>query len=374
MTLQEIHVRPAKREDAVQISTLLKNLGLIVPGLPDVEKIDQFWDKLWDKNPYFTEFNMNVEYGWVMIANERIVGFFGCIPRVYCLGSQRIPVSIASLWGVEKEYRTYTHLLSDRFFNYNSVSLKIVTTAIKPTGRLFEKYGGRKVPCPDLAEVYMVPVDFSELLRHKFSTLLVKNSIGGVLFKIAQIFLTPWKYKYKALSKDSAIREITINEIPKDFDSFIYRCFKAQTGLSASRYSTIIEWYYSDFGASSTRRLFVCSDQGQTTGFISIIKEAVAGNSGLERYKVIDLVALSTEIKKRLIRNVLKFLADTGGHVLEFHHPGMIEKKEIPAFTLNRKFSSFPIYYQTADAKLDIFLQEKQNWQIMPFDGDTCLI
>jgi hypothetical protein len=59
--------------------------------------------------------------------------------------------------------------------------------------------------------------------------------------------------------------------------------------------------------------------------------------------------------------------------VLEIHHPGMINKKEISSFIIKRKFPQFPLFYHTSDIKLDEMLQNKDIWNIMPFDGDTCL-
>ena len=164
---RSIEIRLANNDDKLAICNLLKLLGLQIPDEP--AKVDSLWNKLWNDNPFYEHFNVPVTYGWVMVHEKKIVGFFGSIPRVYQWNNELIPVSIAGLWGVEKEFREHTKMLCDKFFYENPIDLKLVTTAIKPTGRIFEKYKGQKVPVPELDIVQMIPINLSKLIHFKLS-------------------------------------------------------------------------------------------------------------------------------------------------------------------------------------------------------------
>lgn len=362
---KDIQIRLAEREDAREISVLLKKLGLNLPN--EIEKINQHWDRLWKNNPYYSYFNEKTLYGWVMLHNNNIVGFFGCIPRIYFLNSKPIPVAIASQWGVEKEYRTYTGLLCDKFFNENPIALKLVTTAIKPTGKIFEKYGGHKVPVAELDKVIMIPINLFKLIIHKYN-----KSIKKYLFKFLN-YLIPWKLQFQLINKNKNISEIDFFSLPSDINEFFERYFKNVKGLVAYRSSDILKWYYSGGNRELTKKIFVYSLNNKTLGYASIINEPIKDNLELKRYKIIDLIAENTQIKKEMIKELIRISNETKIDILEIHHAGTISKDEIPAFALNREYSQFPLYYQTTDNLVDNLLKDKNNWNISPFDGDTCL-
>ena len=281
ITRNELNIRHAKSEDAIEVCKLLKKLGL---NQPANQEAIQHWQRLWNENPFYKTFKLEHFYGWVMEHNGKIVGFFGNIPRTYSLNYKLIPVAIASQWGVKKEYREYTDLLSEKFFNENPITLKLVTTAIKPTGRIFEKFNGKRVPNNELDNVYMVPIDLFKLIQHKYTNSLLKFFIAFLSYII------PWKWKFRTIKKNNAIREIKIETAENNLEEFLNRFMNQSKGLIATRNLETLKWFYLGGIRRLEKKFFIYEEKNIITGFASIIEEPIEGNSSIKRFKVIDVV------------------------------------------------------------------------------------
>jgi len=362
----EISIRLATDKDGLEICKLLKKLGLQLPD--DTNGMISHWKRTWEQNPYYQTFKEEIVYGWVMEHNGRIVGFFGSIPRVYKLNSKLFRVSIASQWGVEKDFRSFTSLLCDRYFKENTLPLKLVTTAIKPTGRIFERYGGNKIPNENLGLVYMIPISLLKLISLKF-----KSNVAKSFFDILNNIF-PWKFQYKIIRKNKNISEIRIESPPHDFDIFLNNFCDQRTGLVALRTTEIIKWHSSDNTNKSQKKHFVYSENEKTIGYASITWEYLKNDLNILRFKIIDVLALSLKVKKLILKELIRYTYQNKADILEIHHPGMIAKNEIPSLlVLQRKHNHFPLYYQTSDENLEEILKQENNWNMSPFDGDTSL-
>lgn len=361
----DILIRVAKREDTLEIANLLKRLGLVLPHEP--EDLLKHWNRLWDDNPYYTYFTDAVHYGWVMEHNKVIVGFFGSIPRVYQFNQELIPVAIGSHWGVEKEYRAFTKLLSERFFNDNPVSLKLTSTAIKPTGRIYEAYGGHKVPLPELAKVYMIPISLFKLVGLKFKASALKKFIRGLQF------LIPWKWLFAWRSYDPSLIELNLADAPEDFAALLDRDIKKTDGLVAYRNLDLLHWFYTNTQGGLDKKLYVYRVNNVSVGFVSLVYEPIKEDNSIIRAKIIDLVADSSHYKKIILKALLRPLYEAKVDVIEIHCPGTIKREDIPSVVFERQHAQFPFYYHTDDPKLTVALQSPQNWNPSPFDGDTAL-
>lgn len=362
----DIIIRPAKEDDGLEACKLLKKLGLNLPETD--EEILLHWNRLWKNNPYYNKFNENIQYGWVMEYENKIVGFFGSIQRVYCLNSTPIRVSIASQWGVEKDFRTYTSLLCDQYFRNNICSLKIVTTAIKPTGRIFSKYDGKKIPNQNLDSVYMIPISLFKLIAVKIKNPFIKY------FTLSLDKIFPWKFQYRFIKKNKNISKIQIGSSSKDLDIFFNRFYSETNGLFAVRTIEILKWHSESHNKKPKIKYFKYSENNEIKGFASISIGTVPENPDIIRFKIIDLLAETKAIKKSILKELIRYSYNENADIVEIHHPGFVNKNEIPlAIVLSRKHTHFPLYYQTNDIKLDEILRNKSNWNISSFDGDTSL-
>lgn len=359
----EIIIREAKREDVIPSLKLLKDLGL---KLPEDKDLDSYIRNLWDNNPYFKIFKEDIFYGWVLVHEDKVRGYFGCLPRVYSLNGELIKVAIASQWGILKPYRAFTNLLADQFFLKNSIETKLVTTAIKPTGRIFNKYKGFAVPDPTLQEVYMVPLKFETLIAHSFRE--------KKLLKWFAPFAMILNLKYLFLKKDKNFKSFEIENLPSDIDQFFKRFFEKSKGLEAHRSAEILTWFYKNATRGLEKKLFVYTTNKTTRGYCSVIKEPVVENLKIKRWKIIDLIAESAPIKKKMIESLLKVAIEENIDVVEFQLPGDISKSEIPTFSLKRELPQFPVFYQTTSDELNSLFSQPEAWSINSFDGDTCII
>ena len=359
----QITIRKATREDAIPATELLKRLGLI---LPEGEGINRFWDRLWVDNPYYEYFEEERLYGWAMEHNDRMVGFFGCIPRVYLLDGQPQRVAIASQWGVEKDYREFTHMLCQAFFQDNPIDVKLVTTAIKPTGRIFDRYDGKPVPCPGLGQVIMVPLRLKKLLGGRFPRFKpIARAVGSTI---------PHSYRFRKIKEDSSFKEFNLSQIPPEVNSFLEHHSKNRKGLFALRNSETLNWLFSDNFRGLTTHAYAQYSNGDVTGYAAMVDEPVSDMPEIRRFKVVDLLAGSAEIRSSMFKQLAGIAFDNDADVMEIHLPGTVNKTDVPFPTLSRDLPQFPVYYQSTNPDLSARLNSPDAWHISPFDGDSCLV
>lgn len=366
---EDLVIRLAVKVDLAEATRLLLRLGLIMPADDEAE---QHWNRLNENNPYYKVFNEPVHRGWVMEHEGKMVGFFGTFPRIYYLDGKPFRMGIASQWGVEKEYRSFTQLLSDCFFNEHPVETKLVTTAIKPTGRLFAKYNGHPVPSPDLITVYMVPFRMDKLAAAKLGAKIKAPFIVNIISAMLQIISFPWRLYYRRIKKSKHVKEVDSAALPVAFEQFWLNYLQQTKGLIADRSSETIKWFYNGGFRKLKNTVFVYEKDNTILGYASILIEPVK-DGNLNRYKIVDLIALSDEIKLALMKHLTRYCYDAGADVLELHLPGMLKKQDIPVFTLSRQIPSFPFYYHSSNAYIDQLLLNENQWQPSPYDGDVCL-
>lgn len=368
----EISIRLAVKEDMITVCDLLRDLGLILPPKTEEQKVQNHINRMWDNNPYYKEFKEPVFYGWVMQHKGEVVGFFGTIPRIYYLNYKKIPVSIASNWGVKKEYRAFTGMLCDKYFKENPIALKLVTTAIKPTGKIFERYDGKRAPDTTLDSVYMVPFRLSRLMMLKFKG--SKLAVVNPLLKLLSIFPL-WRLQYAFAGKDTCLQEVDVDNLPADFDAFQQEYHAHTPGFIASHDLGTMQWMYKGGKPDLIKKVFVyrSSKDNKILGYASLMDEPIINDSGFKRYKIGDLLASSSEVKKAMLKALIRYAYDANADVLEIHMPDTIAKEEIPAFTLHRKVPAFPVFYHTYDKEIETILVQETNWHITPYDGDTSL-
>jgi len=371
--LKDLTIRAAETSDTIPISNLLIAHGLVIPGETDEDKRDLHWRRWWDTNPYYKNSPHPITYGWVMIFEGRIVGFFGCIPRIYFRNQAMVPLAVGSAWAVEKDFRPFIHLLSDQFFINNPIKIKLGTTTSKPVARYFEKYGGRAVSNPDLQEVYMIPIRLKRLAMFKAAGLTGKYPAMKPFLSLA-LSLIPWSWQHQMIPADPHFQETALNQLDARFETFWQKCLSANRGFLTSRSLETMKWYYGGKPSPWSKQLFLyTAATGEILGYASMMKQAVKDNDQLIRYTVVDLLALDKTSEKKILKGLIRYAAHHQFDVLEVPLPGKIKRKNIPALTFVRKVAFFPVFYQNADPEDETYYQDPVNWQITPFDGDTCL-
>lgn len=362
---KELVVRPASAGDLPACCALMKELGLNWPDPRDAQAMEAAIDALWSRNPCVLEADEAARYGYLMEHHNKVVGFFGNVPSRYLMNGKPVLASVATAWGIKKEYRAHKQLLADGYFVANPLALKLVTTASARAGLMYLHYGGSYAPLKRLDEVYVVPFRLGQLLA---------LSLPAALKPLAALLnlLPLWRMGAGAAPK-AIVNEFTLDSFPDDYDTFWAEAAANAKGLIAWRDAATIRWAYGASRRNTPKRFFVLREHadGPIVAYAVILRETIARDASFNRWKVSDLLALSGSHRSTLLRTLIHMLASSGCDALEFHVPGTLEQKDIPAFTLKRRTRAFPVLYQGAVGASATYLAEPRNWTITPFDGDT---
>lgn len=371
---KEIIVRAAVKADTIAIADVLRNEGLSLPPANNQQLVIDHWERLWDKNPYYKQMDATVFYGWVLEQGSTIVGFFGYLPRVYYLEQKKVTVYIASNWAILKPFRKFAYLLCDAFFNSYPNQLKLTTTAITPTGKIFSMFKGKQFPDPSMHAAYVIPLRIEKLVKTKFPVSPVIYSLLRPLLLAGNFFL-PVSFQSRVLWSGGKLTRFMIEDLPADFEQFWLTYLKQTKGLLASRDTETMRWVYADVKKENRKHLFIYRSGNDQSihGYASLIEEPVVMNPEIKRYKIGDILALSDSAKRKMIRELIRYSLLNGADLLEIHLVGNVNRKDIPSYHIERKTASFPVYYHTQDAELSVLLSNNNNWLLTPYDGDTIL-
>lgn len=369
-------LREAEFRDSETATELLRDLGLTLPEARD--EINDHWHRLWIDNPAIQIDGAPVARGWVLEDTGRMVGFFGNIPMLYDYGGRPIIAAVASQWGVEKKYRYETPRLAEAYFTQQNVELLLVTTGIKPTGRIFTRYGGFRVPQLGCDQVLLWVLD----PRGFIAAGLVKKGINkrvaamiaftGAPIVRAGVLLSSHSHSGKAKNID----QINVKQIEDEFDGLWVRKRDEVDCLMASRTSESLRWHFGTKSMMQRTRLLVSRSHKGLEGYAMIMRED-APSIGLKRLKIIDLfVAGNNEavIDSLLAAAFETALADgchviemTGlpsalrNHIISHHHPR------------TRQLATWPAFYKVMKDDLNIPFKDEKSWYVSAYDGDTAL-
>lgn len=357
---------------------MVKNLGL-AKHLNE-EAFSWNWMKYSQENPAIKrECHSESLSGWVMENKGRIVGFFGSIPRLYRYGNDDISVSVASTWVVEKEYRTHTGLLSKAFFNQENIDMQMVTSAIKPTSRIFERFSGKRMPLLDYENVLFWIINPSAFIKSFLLKLKFNSSIAGFYGYILSPFLSAlMAFKIKSVWPQSGRENISIesqeiDKIGEDFNELWFRKIEEKKCIYAYRTAEHLRWSLEIVNKSNPINIFCCRCDKRLEGYIIIINE-ILPEICLNRVKVIDLFVINDNfnIIDSLFAATFKKAFELGCHVVEvIGLPEKIRRHLLKHRPFLRKYTNFPYYYRVNSEKYKTILGSPEPWYPTPFDGDS---
>lgn len=367
-----VFVRPATKEDTLQIADMLREEGLSLPSKNDSHLVKKHWERLFELNPFYKVFPKKEFIGWVMFDNNKVVGFFGVIPRIYILNNQPVEVYVGSNLGIVKAYRKFAYLICEPFFNMNPESIKITTTAIDSTGKIFKMFKGKVYPDADIINTLFIPFRFENLILTKFKLFDKKYNFLRKTLSIFNYFNPAFIKSF--FFKSNIISEL-VNSIPDEFDIFWQTYLKNYSGFIASRDLDSMRWVYEDVRNDNRKKIFLYRNKqnGDIIAYASLIEEPISLNKNLIRYKIADLLYLDPNHKKSIIKHLIKFCISQRADLLEFHLTPDVSKNDIPVFTFSRKTAYFPVLFHTQNKEIEFLLSQKDFWKISPYDGDTIL-
>lgn len=365
-------LRAARFEDCMEGSFLLRRLGLDMPG--DQSLIEAHWRRLWLDNPALASGRPPLSLGWVLEHGGKMVGFFANFAALYNLGNRTVIAAIASQWGVEKSFRSETPRLAEAYFAQPHADLILVTTAIKPTGRLFVAHGGDPIPQSGLDNVLFWIFDSGGFLE---ATARKKKFPYPSLARLAS----------PALQAICALRgshrsgtEVTVSgfeALDARFDGlWIAKRDEHPIRLYACRDARSLRWHFTPHATRGGLRVFTVMTGRDLAGY-AISAPDHAPEIGLRRFKLLDLLVRDddpTMIRALLLQAITAARMD-GAHILE---AGCIPTRHAAVFDdlrpFSRKLPTWPCFWKALDSPLTATLHQADAWNITPYDGDAALL
>jgi hypothetical protein len=134
-------LREIALDDYAQIASLTAPYGFT----PSVWTYEQ-WRHLWVNNPAYLRMGENFPRGWVLDADQRIVGHIANVPLLYQFDGRQLFVANGYSFVVEAEYRGYALFLLDQYMNQKSVDVVLGHQANLDSSRAHGELGAKSVP------------------------------------------------------------------------------------------------------------------------------------------------------------------------------------------------------------------------------------
>ncbi|MBL4690942.1 MAG: hypothetical protein JKY68_05700 [Rhodospirillales bacterium] len=374
-------LRAATFDDCIEATALLTRLGLTMPEGDDA--IRAYFDSLWRTNPAMHAAKTKPALGWVLENSGEMVGFFGNVPLLYEIDGKPVIVSDASLWGVDENFRSETPRLAEAYFGQTDVDLLLVTTAIKPTRRIFERYGGLPVAQANLDQVLYWVIDGGGFVRaglRKKGRGGMASFLGGVLGGMALNARLRLLGRRPFASLDG-ITIIRPEEIDDGFDDLWRRKTREYPGrMLANRSAVALKWHFSVGRFSGQTRVFClrapAGDDGRLKGYAVLVRED-APEIGLKRFKVADIFVADDDpaAVSALLAAAYEYGIAKRCHVLEVVGlPENLRRCVLSHKPLERLMPTFPFYFKALKQDLIAPLSQADGWYVTPYDGDSTLL
>lgn len=360
-------LREAALSDFSQVMALKQRFGLIWDSRAD-------WDRMWAQNPALRHMSSEQPIGWVLEAEDRIVGYLGNISLLYRYGSETLTAAAGTSMVVEPGYRSGAVSLIAAFYRQRSVDLYLTTTAIEAVGKLTKAFKASVLPQADYDSVLvwvLRPDRFAEvvvkMLDVKASLSPAARILASLAIRTDKMLRRRWPPKL-----NTSIKEISVKAIGDDFDRLWFQKLAEQPRLLAVRNAETLRWHF-DMGTSSPSVL--CAHQGnELAGYVVVRHEPPSSTTGLQRSIIADIIARDDDprVLTALWIAAYEDAKRAGSHTLEvFGFPRPIRQIGLQWHPYVRKYPACPFYYKAADPARHEMLKNGGFWYASPYDGDT---
>jgi hypothetical protein len=359
-------LRLARFDDHQKATALLARLGLVMP-VPGTAATAH-WARLWRENPALAG-QRDPALGWVLEDGGRMVGFFANFLTLYQWGGRSLRVAVASQWGVEREHRGETAKLADAYFAQDA-DLILVTTAIKPTGRIFARYGGRPVPQPQLDRVPFWICDHRAFLaaaarKKNIRAAALAAAITGPVAATVDLL----RRRPRPLDKVAVA-----DGFGPGFDALWQDVLAGPPRLAMRRDTATLAWHYAPHAARGTLAVFTLARDARPAGYAVVVRED-APAIGLKRAKLVDALVPGDDpaALESLLAAALHHARATGCAVLELAAaPPPLLDVALARGALTRSLPVWPCWYVPRPG-LPPELERPEAWWLTGYDGDTAL-
>lgn len=369
-------LRNADLNDCQRTVNLLARNGLVVPTEPEAAR--RSWEWLWARNPA-TAGGRELPLGWVLEADDDIVGFYGNIPRRYHYDGRDLLASVGTSWAVDPRFRTRARELCAAYFDQKEPDLLLGTTANRSVGRIWKKFGAVPMPQGAYRQVRYWILDGNGFFR----SVLRKKDVRVPLKRAAELAVSPVLAAALALRrKPGRLRAgleaelIPLAELDQEFDELWRRKVGEGRRLYASRTAQDLRWHFEPGAEAETTRVLCCRRQGRLDGYLVLVRTETP-DIGLTRARIADLLVAHDDaaVVDALLAGAYEWGRGDGCHVLELMGlPASIRRVAERSRPLTRTLPTHPFLYKGLTPQLHAALEVEEAWYPSVYDGDTCLV
>jgi hypothetical protein len=368
-----VELREAKFSDYSVVTDLKRKWGLIPDSLAN-------WERLWRHNPALQYAQAQPPMGWVLEAQDKVVGYLGNIPLRYHYGDQVLIAVAGHGFVVEPAYRAMAMRLNSAFYRQISVDLYLTTTAIEAVGKIARAFKCAPLPQEDYDKVLFWVLQsrpFAQAVMKKFEFGPITSYVGGAVASIAvagdKILRSRWPRRSDA---SLSLKRVNMNEIGDDFDQLWLAKLKEKPRLLANRDAATLRWHFQTPDDPGETCVFCCHRERKLVGYSVMRTDPKQGNA-LRRSTIADTLAIADnpEIVKLLWTAAYEHAKHVGSHVLEIlGFPRSIRQACSGWHPYQRSYPACPFYYKASSPLLQSTLSNGDVWYASPFDGDTSLM
>jgi len=350
-------IREATIKDYNQINELSLRHNL---NLPD----EQEWTRLWLKNPEFN-FDKN-SIGWVLEDDKKIKGFLGFIKKKYYDDTDfQFNSLICHNWVVDKDYRSLSLGLLNKFFSQKNYDLFINSTASPEVSKVWEAFGAKKIPLNNIQSSLIVPINYK-----KVSNKIFKNNI--LKFFLNNFFKYFIKFKILSHKENLKYRVDFIENYDEQIENFD-NSFRDKNFIQEK---INYDWYISILNKKSKINFLKILKNENIIAYCVLLssKNTNLKKTYLAQIKIKEDYLKDKNLYKLILKKIFIYSKNIDSDLIEIKYiDESIFKilKKIIIFNRNRKFCSF--YYYSKDKNL-ISKLSKKKWLVSMFSGDSFLV
>ncbi len=336
------------------------------------------WHRLWRNSPAIRSAKSYLPMGWVLEADNKIVGYLGSIPLLYHFGDKPLLAAAASGFLVEPAYRTFGKDLVESFYSQPNIDLFLSTT-VESVGRLAKALEVETLPQENYSTVLFWVLDarhFADAVVWKLGATGGMRSLGGMLGSLA--LRAERMARRRAPVRTSSkfqITEIRVSEIGDDFEDLWRRKLAERPRLLADRDPATLRWHFTLPGSRKDTDVFRCESHGRLVGYA--ISRRETDPPGLRRCCLVDMIvdADDPEIASSLVARGYQLAMDYGCHTFEvLGFPKFVKQVLLQGNPYSRDYPACPYFFKASDRVLHKTLTNPESWYACGLDGDTTLM
>lgn len=371
--LPQARIREACFSDLRSVTELKHRCGLFEDSI-------QTWEHLWKRNPAVGDMRSQPPIGWVLEAQDNIVGYLGNVPLLCRYGDRTLTAVVGHGMAVDVSYRALSLSLVAAFYRQQSIDLFLATTAIEAVGRMAQAFGAKALPQADYdTPLFWVlrPYPFAEAIMRMLRIKSWPARVGSILSSSAVTIDKGLRRRWPQSSPAGlVITEISVKEIGNNFHNLWIEKVNERPRLLADRSPATLRWHFEIPCDRGTTAVLCCSKNGELLGYAVIRDEGPDERNGLRTAMVADLLVKKDDVgvTKALLAAAYYHSKKTGSHILEvLGYPQSIRDVCTELHPYARKLRANPYNYKAADPVMHRMLSDATAWYACPYDGDSTL-